>query len=68
MIEAREELERVLQEDDLRDAPLLILCNKQDLPDAMNTAEITDRLGLHGLRNRTWYIQPTCAITGMYIN
>ena len=29
----------------------------QDLPNAMNAAEITDKLGLHSLRNRNWYIQ-----------
>jgi GTPase SAR1 family protein len=55
--EAREELQRMLNEDDLRDALLLVFANKQDLPNAMNAAEITDKLGLHGLRQRTWFIQ-----------
>jgi len=36
----------------------------QDLPNAMNAAEITDKLGLHSLRNRQWYIQATCATSG----
>ncbi|CAG0880559.1 unnamed protein product [Darwinula stevensoni] len=35
-----------------------------DLPNAMNAAEITDKLGLHSLRNRNWYIQATCATSG----
>ncbi|KAF7496198.1 ADP-ribosylation factor 2 [Sarcoptes scabiei] len=35
-----------------------------DLPNAMSAAEITDKLGLHSLRNRNWYIQATCATTG----
>lgn len=52
--EAKEELMRMLAEDELRDAVLLILANKQDLPNAMNAAEITDKLGLHSLRNRNW--------------
>ena len=30
----------------------------------MNAAEVTDKLGLHGLRNRQWYIQATCATSG----
>lgn len=30
----------------------------------MNAAEITDKLGLHSLRNRNWYIQATCATSG----
>lgn len=36
----------------------------QDLPNAMNAAEITDKLGLHALRHRNWYIQATCATSG----
>ena len=62
--EAREELMRMLAEDELRDAVLLLFANKQDLPNAMNAAEITDKLGLHSLRHRNWYIQATCATSG----
>ena len=43
---------------------LFIIIIFQDLPNAMNAAEITDKLGLHGLRNRSWYIQATCATSG----
>uniref|UniRef100_A0A674EY38 ADP-ribosylation factor 1 n=1 Tax=Salmo trutta TaxID=8032 RepID=A0A674EY38_SALTR len=62
--EAREELMRMLAEDELREAVLLVFANKQDLPNAMNAAEITDKLGLHSLRHRNWYIQATCATSG----
>ncbi|KAL9103791.1 MAG: hypothetical protein Q9163_001200 [Psora crenata] len=62
--EAREELQRMLNEDELRDALLLVFANKQDLPNAMNAAEITDKLGLHSLSQRAWYIQSTCATSG----
>ena len=62
--EARDELHRMLAEDELRDAVLLVFANKQDLPNAMNAAEITDKLGLHSLRNRNWFIQATCATSG----
>uniref|UniRef100_A0A1X7VS13 ADP-ribosylation factor n=1 Tax=Amphimedon queenslandica TaxID=400682 RepID=A0A1X7VS13_AMPQE len=62
--EAKEELSRMLNEDELRDALLLVFANKQDLPNAMNAAEITDKLGLHNLRQRDWYIQATCATSG----
>ena len=43
-------------QDELRDAVLLVFANKQDLPNAMNAAEITDKLGLHSLRQRHWYL------------
>ncbi|XP_069778230.1 ADP-ribosylation factor 1 isoform X1 [Narcine bancroftii] len=62
--EAKDELMRMLAEDELRDAVLLLFANKQDLPNAMNAAEITDKLGLHALRQRTWFIQATCATSG----
>ncbi len=45
-----------LLQDELRDAVLLVFANKQDLPNAMNAAEITDKLGLHSLRQRHWYV------------
>jgi ADP-ribosylation factor 4 len=48
----------------LRDAVLLIFANKQDLPNAMSAAELTDKLGLNQLRGRHWYIQATCATQG----
>nr|XP_055129457.1 ADP-ribosylation factor 4 isoform X2 [Symphalangus syndactylus] len=54
--------------DELRDAVLLLFANKQDLPNAMAISEMTDKLGLQSLRNRTWYVQATCATqgTGLY--
>ena len=62
---AREELHNMLNEDELRDASLLVLANKQDLPQAMSVAEMTDKLALHSLRrDRKWFIQACCATTG----
>jgi len=61
---AKEELHRMLAEDELRDAVLLVFANKQDLPNAMKVQEVTERLGLNKLRNRQWYIQGTSAPTG----
>ncbi|XP_037648979.1 ADP-ribosylation factor 2a [Sebastes umbrosus] len=62
--EAKEELMRMLAEDELTNAVLLVFANKQDLPNAMNSAEITDKLALHNLRSRHWFIQATCATNG----
>ncbi|UYV82237.1 ARF4 [Cordylochernes scorpioides] len=50
--EAQDELQKMLNEDELRDAVLLVFANKQDLPNAMTAAELTDKLGLNQLRNR----------------
>jgi len=64
MAEAAEELSKMLSEDELRDAALLVFANKQDLPNAMNAAEITDKLHLQSLHGKKWYIQQTCAPQG----
>merc|ERR1712124_92277 len=55
--DAREELTKMLNEDEMRDAVLLVFANKQDQPNAMAAAEVTDKLGLHNMRNRQWFIQ-----------
>lgn len=62
--EAERELHNMLQEDDLRDAILLVFANKQDLPNAMNVSDLTNKLGLNQLSQRKWYIQSTCATQG----
>eukprot|EP01009_Symbiontida_sp_KSa7_P005159 NODE_2259_length_492_cov_453.083521_g1849_i0.p2 GENE.NODE_2259_length_492_cov_453.083521_g1849_i0~~NODE_2259_length_492_cov_453.083521_g1849_i0.p2 ORF type:complete len:119 (+),score=7.48 NODE_2259_length_492_cov_453.083521_g1849_i0:33-389(+) len=62
--QARDELHKMLAEDELRDAVLLVFANKQDLPNAMSTAEVTDKMGLHSLRQRNWFIQGSCATSG----
>ncbi len=61
---AREELQKMLQEDELKDSVVLVFANKQDLPNAMSAPEVTEKLGLHNLRMRKWYIQAACATTG----
>ena len=62
--EAREELMNMLEDDRLRGAKLLIMSNKSDLPHAMTTSEVTEKLGLSKLRGHDWFIQSTCAVRG----
>ena len=62
--EAKEELDNVLADDRMRDCVLLVFANKQDMPHAASTTEITDKLGLQHHRDRQWFIQSTCAVTG----
>eukprot|EP00667_Euglena_gracilis_P023158 EG_transcript_26047 len=61
---ARDELQKLMGEDLLRNACLLVLANKQDLPHSMSCSEMVDKLSLHALHNRPWYIQGTCATSG----
>lgn len=66
--EANDELHKMLQEEELSDAYLLVFANKQDLPNAMSVSELTDKLGLHNIKSRKWYVQAACATegTGLY--
>ncbi|XP_077371891.1 ADP-ribosylation factor 5-like [Festucalex cinctus] len=62
--EAADELSKMLGEQELKDAVLLVFANKQDLPNALTITELTEKLGLNRLRNKEWHIQATCAIQG----
>lgn len=62
--DAREELATMMGDEELRDAVLLVLANKQDLPNAMDTKEVSGQLGLHELRGRQWHVQSAQATSG----
>lgn len=62
--EACDELNLLLQEDELRDAVLLVFANKQDLHTAMSVEEVERLLLLEKLRDRQWHIQGCSALTG----
>jgi signal recognition particle receptor subunit beta len=62
--EAKDELHKLLSEDELRETILLVYANKQDLPNAVNPCELGNRLGLNAITNRPWQVQGTCATTG----
>jgi ADP-ribosylation factor protein 1 len=62
--EIRDEIHKMLLDDMLRDAILLVMANKQDLPDAASVSELTSILKLHDLGQRNWFIQGCTATTG----
>merc|ERR1712153_230920 len=66
--EAKGELDRMMIEEELKDAHLLVFANKQDLPHALPTSDVAEQLGLNSLKNRNWFIQSCCATdgTGLY--
>ena len=66
--QARDELHKMMAEDQLRDAVLLVFANKQDMPNCMPAPDVQEKLGLAALRQRSWYIQGCCATTaaGLY--
>lgn len=64
MGEARDELQRLVSEPELRDVKVLVFANKQDLPQAMNVAQVSETLGLTAMRGRPWFVQGCCGTTG----
>ncbi len=63
--EARDELHRALSADELRDAVVLVYANKQDLPNSMGVAAVSEKLGLASMCNRqSWHVEASDALSG----
>lgn len=58
------ELFRLLEEEELKNCPVLVFANKQDLPTALTLAEISNLLGLSNIKNRQWAIFKSSATKG----
>eukprot|EP00055_Hartaetosiga_balthica_P008509 m.31945 g.31945 ORF g.31945 m.31945 type:complete len:182 (-) comp6347_c2_seq1:80-625(-) len=58
------ELVSMLEEEELRSAVLLVMANKQDLPNALSPSQVSEALGLSALKSRTWSIFKTSATKG----
>ena len=55
--EARDDLtDCILEQDDFREIPLIVLANKQDLPGAASCEDIAEALGLYEIKNRYVYV------------
>ena len=52
--EARESLFYILNDESMRDVPVLVYANKMDLPNALTVPQLSERLGLMTLRDRKW--------------
>merc|ERR1712070_110907 len=51
--------------EDLTDCPLLILCNKQDIPGAISAPDLAERFDLHNrVYERQYYCQATSGTSG----
>jgi len=58
------ELQLLLEEEKLSGVHLLVYANKQDLATALTSAEVSEALGLQGVRDRKWHIQGCSAKSG----
>ncbi|RNA07002.1 ADP-ribosylation factor-like [Brachionus plicatilis] len=64
--EAAEELHGILEDDSMRGVPLVVIANKQDLPNAITCTDLIQKLNLEKLSKtqNKWFIQSACALTG----
>ena len=62
--EARQELFRMLNEDNMRGVPCLIFANKMDAPQASKVSDVAEKMGLRDIRGREWYVQGCSAKSG----
>merc|ERR1712186_310782 len=61
---SKQELVSMLEEEELKNAILVVLANKQDIEGAMSVTEVHQALGLEALKNRTFQIFKASAIKG----
>ncbi|XP_052057841.1 uncharacterized protein LOC127698414 [Mytilus californianus] len=64
LCEAREELYGILNSENMRSVPVVVIANKQDMPGAMDPSTVADGLDLNRIKQRQWKIQGACAKTG----
>uniref|UniRef100_A0A3Q2YTX1 ADP-ribosylation factor-like protein 2 n=1 Tax=Hippocampus comes TaxID=109280 RepID=A0A3Q2YTX1_HIPCM len=64
MEDCRQELHKLLLEERLLGATLLVFANKQDLPGAMSEEAIQTTLALDDIKNHHWCIMGCSAVTG----
>jgi signal recognition particle receptor subunit beta len=50
------EFHNILIHNDLKDAVILILANKKDLPSSKSAGEISESFNLHEIKNHDWHI------------
>lgn len=63
--EAKDELWKVLESPELKEAMLLVFANKQDLPNSMGADDISSALELSQIQSHPWHVQPATAIEGV---
>jgi len=61
---SKEELWKMLANEELRKAAILIYANKQDVKGCMTAAEISNQLNLTAIKKHRHHIQSCCALTG----
>ncbi|OHS97321.1 small GTP-binding protein [Tritrichomonas foetus] len=62
--EARNELFRVLADESTAKCCILVLANKQDVPNCLSLNDVMESLQLSEIKDHEWSILPACSLTG----
>ena len=62
--DSKAEFANMMNNNELKDAVILIFANKSDMPNARNVQELTELYAFDEVETHEWKIQPCCALTG----
>ncbi|KAJ3095568.1 hypothetical protein HDU97_006799 [Phlyctochytrium planicorne] len=62
--EAGAELRRILESPEMESVAVLVVANKQDLPEAMSVDDVSRGLGLYSIKSHHWNAVGASAVTG----
>ncbi|XP_038605841.1 ADP-ribosylation factor-like protein 14 [Tachyglossus aculeatus] len=63
--DSKREFQNVLKYENIKNVPVVLLANKQDLPGALSAEEIIKKFNMEKYcGDRKWYVQPCCALSG----
>jgi GTPase SAR1 family protein len=55
---------QILNKEELKNKPILIISNKSDLEKNLTTGDLADKLCLYDIKDREWFVRDTCGLTG----
>jgi GTPase SAR1 family protein len=55
---------QILNKEELKNKPILIIANKSDLKNGLSTSDLADKLSLYDIKDREWFIREACSFTG----
>jgi GTPase SAR1 family protein len=55
---------QMLEREELKNKPILIISNKSDLEENITPGDLADRLCLYDIKDREWFVKDACGLTG----
>ena len=66
--ESADELKNMLNDEDLKNGPILVMANKQDIKGCLSPNQVAEELGMSQFKGRLWKVQGTSGVTGKGLN